>query len=503
MENPKTYYIEKFFAWLLVVLATYSILVVIFVSISRIHYPYSLERMEGASLIQVARILEHKALYTSPSMSYVPLIYPPVYFYLAALISKILGLGFAALRLVSSLAFAGCLVFIFLMIDKATKDRYSSLIGTGFFAATYPLSGIWFDVARVDTLFVFFCLGAIWFSSKEDSKALFLSGLLWCLTLFTKQTALIALLFSFAYLLLFNFKRNIIRLGWTIVLCILAYLMSSILWGEWFSYYVFYLPTFHQFQQNFKDILNSVFQLVLPLILSILLSLMPFLLARDLRSKEPVCYFGFMTLVLFGLSLMGRLNLGGFTNVYMPAHAMIAVMLGISLNWWKDKFTSVRTLPSSLWMCVLYLLYVFQFSAVYFDPRTVIPNPEQVEEWSRFERFITQFDGDVLTPEINYLAMLADKHPFTNQVALDEILGAYGEAEPIQSDKLREEINQSLQERQFDLVILKNVDEPWIQVTMNYHCFPFSQSNESGFPPVVIQEYQACYPIIEKLESTK
>ena len=126
--------------------------------------------MEGASFLQVLRILSGHPLYTQPSIEYIPLIYPPLYFYVSALVAKIMGVGFMPLRLVSVLAFIGCLLFVYRIIELITKNNHVSLIGVGFFAATYPLSGAWFDIARVDTLFVFFCIAAIYFSNKENSE---------------------------------------------------------------------------------------------------------------------------------------------------------------------------------------------------------------------------------------------------------------------------------------------------------------------------------------------
>jgi len=496
MENKKLLLFEKILAYLLLISAGLSVFFVVFVIISRFDYPYSVERMEGASLLQVVRILKGQALYTQPSLDYIPLIYPPVYFYLSAIAAKILGLSFAPLRLISALAFAGCLVFIFLIIESTTKDRYSAFIGAGFFAATYPLSGIWFDVGRVDTLFVFFCIGAIWFSSKDDTPGLILSSLFWILTIFTKQTGLIALVPSFAYLLLFNFRKNMIRLAFTGFGSVIAYWICSTVWGKWFLYFMFYLPTFHQSKTDFAEVSVSLAQLMLPLALAVLISLTPFLLDKNLLSKrEPELYYGFMTCVLFGLSILGRLNLGGYTNVYMPAHVMIAAMLGIGLYWWKNRLEFTTPQLSSLLKSVLYLLCIFQFLSLSYAPHSVIPHAIQAESWSRVERFIQLSEGNVLVPEFNYLAAFANKPSFINQVALDEVIGEYGNAEPTQSAILNAEITHALQERQFGLVLLRDIDGVWKHVTNYYQCSPFSQAvNPTGFPFYVVEEYHVCYP---------
>ena len=496
MENKRLAFFEKIFAYCLLISAGFSVFVVVFVILSRFYYPYSVERMEGASLLQVIRILRGQALYTQPSLDYIPLIYPPIYFYLSALAARFLGLSFAPLRMISTLAFAGSLVFIFLIVESTTKDKYSAFIGAGFFAATYPLSGIWFDVGRVDTLFVFFCVGAIWFSSRNDPLALVLSSLFWILTVFTKQTGLIALIPSYIYLLFLSFRKNIIRLGLTLLGGLMAYLICFSVWGNWFPYFMFYLPTFHQSKTNFAEISISLAQLMLPLTLATLISLAPFLLDKNLWSKrEPVIYYGFMTCVLFGLSLLGRLNLGGYTNVYMPAHVMIAAMLGIGLYWWNNRLQSIDPQRSSLLKSVLYLLCTFQFLSLSYDPRSVIPNDIQAESWLRLEKFFERSEGTVLVPEFNYLAAFANKPSYINQVAFDEVVGEYGKAEPVQSILLENEITHALQERQFGLLLLQDLDGVWAHVKNYYQCSSFSEAvNQIGFPYYVVQEYHVCYP---------
>jgi len=496
MENRKLLLFEKIFAGLLLIAAGLSVFFAVFVIISRLYFPYSVESIEGASLLQVLRILTGQPLYTQPSLDYIPLIYPPVYFYLSAFVTRLLGVSFAPLRLVSAVAFAGCLVIIFLIIESTTKDRYSAFIGAGFFAATYPLSGIWFDVARVDSLFVFFCITAIWLSSREDATALFLSSLFWILAVFTKQTALIAFVPSFAYLLFLNFRKNGIRLAITVLGGVTAYGVCSMLWGKWFSYFFYYLPTFHQSKTDLAEISVSLAQLILPLILAIFISLPAFLLDEKLWSKQKyIPYYGFMTCVLFGLSLMGRLNLGGFTNVYMPAHVMIAVMLGMGLHWWKNKLQSSSPQRSSLLKSVLYLICIFQFLSLGYDPRSVIPHDIQAESWARLERFIEVSDGNVLVPELNYLPVFANKASFANQVALDEIIGEFGIAEPIQSAVLSAGIIHALQDQRFGLVLLPDLDGAWEEVTDYYQCSTFSRAiNQPGFPHNIVEEYNVCHP---------
>jgi len=489
-------FLEKYFPVLLSALAVWPIIVIVFIVASRISYPYTLERMEGASLLQVIRLLNNFPLYTQPSIEYVPLIYPPLYFYISALFTQILGTGFLALRLVSVLSFAGCLIFVFKIIKSISKDNFASLIGVGLFAATYPLSGAWFDIARVDTLFVLFCIMGIFYSSGEKTSDLILAGIFWSLAVFTKQTTLIVLFLSFAFFLIQDFKKAILRITITGIICLLFYAICIGLWGQWFDYYFFYLPTFHKTLTNIKDISTAVLQLALPLSIAFFVSFSPFLLDKNMRSKQsPVFFYIYITCAMLGLSLLGRLNLGGYTNVYMPAHIMISVMFGIGIHWWKNKIYSSKQTSPSLPLILFYSICALQMLTVFFDPRLVIPHASLERSWSNLESFIRATDGDVLAPEINYLNHLAGRNSFANQVAVEEIFGKYGNPEVTQRDLLEQELSQDLQNKRFRFILLKDMDGAWSQVESYYQCTPFSENQHSeSMPPVLLQAYTICYP---------
>src|SRR5437867_9503324 len=74
------------------------------VALLRLRYPFELEWMEGADLGHVERLLRGQPLYGRPSLEFAPFIYPPLYFMAAAWVTKLIGLGFPALRLVSFVA---------------------------------------------------------------------------------------------------------------------------------------------------------------------------------------------------------------------------------------------------------------------------------------------------------------------------------------------------------------------------------------------------------------
>ena len=93
----------------MVVVALVPIAVYLYVALRQLGYPYELEWMEGGSVEIVGRVLHGQALYVAPSLHYVPYTYPPLYFWVSALVAKMTGLSFLPLRLVSFVSSLGCL----------------------------------------------------------------------------------------------------------------------------------------------------------------------------------------------------------------------------------------------------------------------------------------------------------------------------------------------------------------------------------------------------------
>jgi hypothetical protein len=104
------------------VTALAHILTYVQVAVTRIPFPFTLEWMEGGSLVQVSRILSGELLYVRPSMDFIPQVYPPLFFYVAALASEFLGTSFAALRLVSFLSSLAILILIGLIVQRASRS---------------------------------------------------------------------------------------------------------------------------------------------------------------------------------------------------------------------------------------------------------------------------------------------------------------------------------------------------------------------------------------------
>ena len=178
------------------------IAVYFYVALRRLGYPFELEWLEGGEVEIVNRVVHGQALYVAPTLHYVPYPYPPLFFWVSAVFAKVLGVGFLAPRLVSFVASLGVLALLWDIVRRETGDAVAGLVAAGLFAATYQASGAYFDLARVDSLFLLLLLAAIAVARRAQTwRGGAVVGLLVFLSFFTKQTALFAAAPLLVYLL--------------------------------------------------------------------------------------------------------------------------------------------------------------------------------------------------------------------------------------------------------------------------------------------------------------
>lgn len=246
MTRGGVWRVARYFAGLVVAGAALGYVVIYLrIAISRMAFPFALEWMEGGSLVQVSRLLSGELIYVRPSFEFVPQIYPPLYFYVSALTSKIIGGGFLPLRLTSFVASIGILLLLAGLVRQQSGSLLGGLAAAGFFAATYPLSGYWFDVGRVDSTALALALLAAYLLLRGNAIASAIGGMCLALSILTKQTMLLAALAMAAYCLLPPCRRSLLFLGTGVAVLAGVTLGFTLAHDGWFTYYVFDLPSRH------------------------------------------------------------------------------------------------------------------------------------------------------------------------------------------------------------------------------------------------------------------
>lgn len=298
---------------------------------ARMSYPGELEWMEGGVLEHARRIARGLPLYVEPSPEFTPFLYTPFYYWLCAGFGFIFGLDVGLLRAVSFASFLGSTLVLAFWTGKRTRHFYLGVIGGGVFAATFRLGGAWFDIARGDSLLVFFLLlGGLLLLEYRCTKSAVAAACIFSCAFLTKQSAIVPAATLICWAVLVRSRRTLLFAGVLAGLLVTSIALLHVTSSGWSTYYIFILPSRHPLLEEWKllfwknDVLGA---LAIPALVLLML------LVREVERAEEKCLgFG---LTAFSAGIVGmvwssRFHLGMYDNVLMPLHALGA--LGIALT---------------------------------------------------------------------------------------------------------------------------------------------------------------------------
>jgi len=324
--------VRSLLKYTLLACAVYYIVVYLVVAFFRLQYPFELEWMEGATVDHVIRILSGQKIYVSPSLDFVPFLYTPLYIYFSALLSKIIGIGFLPLRLISFVSSLGCFYLIFLIVKKETDSNISGFLASSLFAATFRLSGAWFDIARVDSLFLLLLIGSLYIIKfKVSAKSYILAGILIALSFLTKQTALIISLPVMLYSILTNRRYSVYFIGTAAAIIGANTFIFNFIHDGWYNYFVFFLSLQHQILESML-IYFWTESILYPLSVAFVISVFYLIVQRMISNRKNYLFYLLITIGMLGGSWLSRLHTGGYDNVLMPAYASISIIFGLGKN---------------------------------------------------------------------------------------------------------------------------------------------------------------------------
>ena len=460
-----------------IILATIYLAIVIYIIASRIDYKYHLEWMEGVSLVQVYRIIQGQSIYVSASLEFVPTIYPPLYFYLAALVATLTGIRFLPLRLVSVAATLGCMIVIYLAVKNKTNSTWIGFISIGIFAATFRAGGAWFDIGRVDMLFVFLSLCGIYLSGKTANWKATLAGIFFALSFLTKQTVTPILAATFISILISSPKRALYFILSFGMSSVLAYLIINRLTNGWYEFYIFILPAANRIiWSDVPNLLTKSFETETVLFI---IGCLPFLLnpcnvMRDRLYRHYYLTIGAMIIA----SAMGIIYPGAYDNAAIPAYAGLSILSGLGISWLSSfPIQNIRTKEISL--IVLWLAVCIQFIQLKYNPQQQIPTQNDLKAGNALVSELSAVPGNILIPYHNYLALFAGKKIYFNIIAYDQLAGLYSHKSLNQLNGFKKELNST----SFDVIVMDNNKGPFNKTS----CLNTSQiqySSDNTFIPV-------------------
>ena len=381
----------------------------------RLHFAFEYDWIEDGMVASVRHICSGLPLYAAPNVYFTPYLYTPVYLYLAAMLAKWTGVSYVPLRLISIASTLGAFGAIYTLVFKETRRHFAAFAAVGFLAACYPVIAGTFDLGRVDMLWLFFVMWALYATRRMHPA---FAALLWVCAFQTKQGVLpIAMLALCAD---WRHPRRVL----TGVSSFVVLMAASIAWltyatGGWYRYYVFGMAggfgyDIHAAAHFISTDLLGVCGIALLLVIGALLVEQP-----DWRESAAWFYtLGTVGMVFFTGYI--RAHHGANVNSLIPAYAWIAVLFGVGLGRLHRWLERRGTATAYAVMALLLIAAMAQLVQHYYSPAEFVSTPGETVVRSDFEAVLRSIPGDVLVLSHPEDALMAGK----TEYAISEATGA-------------------------------------------------------------------------------
>ena len=450
-----------------IVAGAYVALLIVLVGL-RVGYPFELEWLEGAMVDHVRTILSGAPLYAKPSLAFIPLTYTPLYFYVAAAVAKLTGVGFLPLRVISIAASAGVLVVLYRLAARETGDASAGMVAAGLFAAMYGWTDGWLDLARNDSLFLLLALIAIYILRWYTTPGAYVgAGLLMVLSFLVKQTGLIvavplALFCAWRGRLAFACFAGTVAtmgLGSTVLL--------DRMFDGWYLYYIRDVPAQHPLA---LEMLWGFwrFDVLRPLPLAFLASAGYLAALIRYPNRDAALFYVLATAGLFGGAWASRLHSLSYVNVALPAYAALSLLFATLV--YHRRFAVDLVGPARLpaAQCVLYAAALTQLLRLGYLPNRLVPTEQDVAAGRSLLNGVASEQGEPFLPFHGYLPTLVGKASHAHAVVIaDVIRGDTGEA----GKALAGELDRALKDHRFTSVVAVDGPtpvSPWLPIELHY-----------------------------------
>jgi hypothetical protein len=436
---------EKLVQACIVALAVLLPLLFLYAAVRRMRYPFEVEWIESGMLVSVLRIAHGQGLYVAPTLDFVPFLYAPLYLYISAAMERLTGGGYFALRLLSTVATLGGCATIYALVRCETERRLAALAGAALYAGCYAIAGGFFDIGRVDSLFVCLVLLALLAQRRQHPVV---AALVWVLAFQTKQTAL-----PLAVLVLLaewpRPRRMAAALATLLGVAWLSVLLLDHATGGWYSFYLFHLS-------GALPIVGRQVALFLPVMVVQPLAIAWVVIAAALL-LAPLRGRAAMLPALTSFALVGgtwfvEAHRGASANAMMPLYAWVAVLSGVAMARLLDKAESAEGAPRLALMVLAAV--ALQLLALVYNPGRFVPPAAAVTDTERFIRQLSTVPGDVYVLNHSYDAVLAGKQPH----AEGEALGAVLDGKSPTGEALRAELDRALADHRYTAVVVDNLE---------------------------------------------
>lgn len=467
----------------------------LYVAFSRIAYPFSLEWIESNTFLHVLRVLQNEPIYGPPSYDFIPMIYTPFYYYVVAAFTKLTGQIMLSMRLVSILASLLVFVMIYALCRVRQIPPLVSIGAVGLFAASYAVTGYWFDIGKMDTLFLALLLTGYLLTiaqTKRDNAAGVLAGFIVFLSFTTKQQALLAVPFLLFHLVLERRWAKTWWLGISFTASAIIFVVTmNVITKEWFWFYIYKVPS--TFPISWEMVTHYFWTMyIVPkypwLIMAILIAAIV-LLARRNRAdifKHLTFLFTFF-LPLSVMSVFSMAHQWGWLNNLLP---MVAALSVIGAEAYQLVAPTVKPNHNKAWIhmglySLVSALMIFQFIVLRYDFRTQIPTGATFESGYKILDTLRNSKSPVFIPTSPYLLYMIDQPTHFQASSMGDLHLANQLNPDIMemSKKYQDRISEYILSKSIQTVILPNAkwyDEVF-SVGNGYKC----ESLVTDHPPLI------------------
>lgn len=426
------------------------------VVVARFRYPVDSEWMTGAVRDTVARVRRGEAIYTAPSASFAPFLYPPLYFWASAALAHVVSV-FVACKMVSTFATFATAASLFGITRALGASPFHRVVAVLLYIGTYSIGLFFFDIERVDTFAVALIAVGVWaLFSKETLARTILSGLLLGASFFAKQPGLLAFGAVFLGLFVAGERKRALTFGISgaaIFVFLFAYL--EITTGSWFRYYCLTLPSSHGIR---PQLLSTFFLVDMPKCFALSIGSIAIVAATITSIRARVgreaakttswkdTVFGFVVLATMGSAFVQRAHQGGWPNVLILWLPFACAATAIAASRIEEAYAAS---PEARRVQALLLGGIaLQLVAGTFDPTEIAPEASDLDDRARFVGLVRTLEarGPVL------VTATGDVTPSIHAGALYDLLRSGARAP--------RDLRDAIERRSYAALITWSPDEP-------------------------------------------
>lgn len=437
---------EKWLSVLAVVVSVFVMLLFVVTALRRLRYPYELDQLEGYNFLSALRLFHGQTLYPRPSLEFIPYMYPPGYYYVCSLLGRLMGMSIQTMRVTSILSALGCFVAIYGLVLSEVRRHVPAIAAAGLYAGCYVICQEWFDVGRLDSLFVLLVLLAIYATRRLHPA---IAAGLWILAFQTKQSIL-----PVAFVMLCCNWRNVWRTLMGLTALTLG-AVGSVEWLNrttqgWYSFYVFAVPKANADIKLRTLVVFWSTDMLRPLLLALMVIVAAVVLTRpSFRGTAARFYLAACSIVPIFWWI--RAHAGSTVNALMPIYALVAVLFGIAMARLLAWLPTVDARLAQVGSLLLLVGVVAQESAGIYNPGDYVPPVGKKESIAAVVVEVRSISGEVYVAQQPYYEWLAGKPTHADLVSINDAMRPT--SSPAQ-EELREELQTALAKHRFTALVM-------------------------------------------------